>query len=111
MSRIRGRIERGQLQGPRRNTKAEGCQEGSEEGGWPPATFAGLDRLCSEALILLFPSAPALAPPARPPRPPAARPHALLSPQVDELMRQELKALHLAVDREEGRPLKPPKAG
>ncbi|ELK05168.1 IQ and AAA domain-containing protein 1-like protein [Pteropus alecto] len=36
----------------------------------------------------------------------AARPHALLSPQVDELMRQELKALHLAVDREEGRPLK-----
>ncbi|XP_039717219.1 IQ and AAA domain-containing protein 1-like [Pteropus medius] len=29
--------------------------------------------------------------------------------QVDELMRQELKALHLAVDREEGRPLKVPK--
>uniref|UniRef100_A0A8C0QW66 IQ and AAA domain-containing protein 1-like n=1 Tax=Canis lupus dingo TaxID=286419 RepID=A0A8C0QW66_CANLU len=31
------------------------------------------------------------------------------SPQVDELMRQELKNLHLAVDREEGKPLKPPK--
>ncbi|KAM8932697.1 IQ and AAA domain-containing protein 1-like isoform 4-T4 [Lycaon pictus] len=29
--------------------------------------------------------------------------------QVDELMRQELKNLHLAVDREEGKPLKPPK--
>uniref|UniRef100_A0A8D1KMR5 IQ and AAA domain-containing protein 1-like n=1 Tax=Sus scrofa TaxID=9823 RepID=A0A8D1KMR5_PIG len=29
--------------------------------------------------------------------------------QVDELMRQELKSLRLAVDREEGRPLKPPK--
>uniref|UniRef100_A0A452SB12 IQ and AAA domain-containing protein 1-like n=1 Tax=Ursus americanus TaxID=9643 RepID=A0A452SB12_URSAM len=32
-----------------------------------------------------------------------------LSPQVDELMRQELKSLRLAVDREEGRPLKHPK--
>ncbi|XP_036086113.1 IQ and AAA domain-containing protein 1-like [Rousettus aegyptiacus] len=29
--------------------------------------------------------------------------------QVDELMRQELKALHLAVDKEEARPLKVPK--
>lgn len=34
----------------------------------------------------------------------------LLSPQVDELMRQELKNLRLVVDREEGRPLKRMKA-
>lgn len=33
-------------------------------------------------------------------------PHTLPCPQVDELMRQELKNLRLAVDKEEGRPLK-----
>lgn len=36
-------------------------------------------------------------------------PHTLSCPQVDELMRQELKNLRLAVDKEEGRPLKVPK--
>lgn len=43
-------------------------------------------------------------------QPLAAWPHSLLSPQVDELMRQELKNLHLVVDKEEERPLKSPKA-
>lgn len=66
-------------------------------------------------LVCLSPMAPPLSTPASPPltcalQPLAARPHSLLSPQVDELMRQELKNLHLVVDKEEERPLKSPKA-
>lgn len=66
--------------------------------------------LCSEAAVFL--STPASIPtsPACPPRPQAAPPHSLLSLQVDELMRQELKNLRLAVDREEERPFKALKA-
>ena len=44
------------------------------------------------------------------PQPPATPALALLSLQVDELMRQELKSLRLAVDREEDRPFKALKA-
>ena len=72
----------------------------------PPAAIAGLGWIfpegpltptSSSASYLSFPS------PGHPITPPAG-------PQVDDLMRQELKNLRLAVDREETRPMKPPKA-
>lgn len=75
-------------------------KEPTWEGWWPPAAFSGLT---GSALRLLssFPASP---------QPPATPALALLSLQVDELMRQELKSLRLAVDREEDRPFKALKA-
>lgn len=72
----------------------------------PPVAIAGLGWIfpegpptptSSSASYLSSPS------PGHPITPPAG-------PQVDDLMRQELKNLRLAVDREETRPMKLPKA-
>lgn len=66
--------------------------------------------LCSEAAVFLFIPASIPTSLACPLQPLVTPPHSLLSLQVDELMRQELKNLRLAVDREEERPFKAPKA-
>lgn len=93
------------MQGPGTNAKANGCERTNLGRLVATCCLLWAHWLGSETAVL-----PSSLPLLAPRTPPAAPPRTLLSPQVDELMRQELKTLRLAVDREEDRPFKAPKA-